>query len=113
MFSQKVRAKLQNRAEASQEHHFPGDWVYSYVEGSGDGFVFGADYTECGIVKYLRSQGAEELAPYLCWLDVPMCRVERVALMRTETLAKGDPRCNFRFSRWGAHPEMTPDFLEE
>lgn len=112
-FSPRVQAKLQDRAVASQEHHFPGDWVYSYVQGNGGDFAFGVDYTECGILKYLRSQGAEELAPYLCWLDVPMCREERVALMRTETLAKGDPSCNFRFSKWGSHPEMTPDFLEE
>lgn len=113
IFSQRVLDKLKQRAAASQNRRYPGDWVYETIPGDGKTFIFGVDYTECGILKYLTAQGAAELAPYLCWLDVPMCAAERVGLMRTKTLAAGDARCNFRFCRWGEQPEMKPDFLSD
>jgi hypothetical protein len=70
------------------------------------------DYTECGIVKYLAEQGAPELAPYLCWLDYPMCAAMRMGLIRTKTLALGDKKCNFRFCRWQEQSEIEPDFMK-
>lgn len=112
ILSRGAQEKLKQRATASQTRRYPGDWVYEYIPGDGKTFIFGVDYTECGILKYLTAQGAAELAPYLCWLDVPMCAAERVGLMRTQTLARGDARCDFRFCRWGDQPEMRSDFLD-
>jgi len=113
IFSRGVLDKLKQRAAASQTRRYPGDWVYEYIPSDGKSFIFGVNYTECGILKYLTAQGAAELAPYLCWLDVPMCAAEHVGLMRTETLAGGDVRCDFRFCRWGEQPEMKPDFMSD
>ena len=59
----------------------------------------------------LNAQGAPELAFYLCWLDYPMFNVMKVGLIRTETIAQGCERCNFRFCRWEDRVEVTPDFL--
>jgi hypothetical protein len=111
LFSQKRIDRRKRDAAVSQQRRYPNDWVFEIIEGDEESFPFGVDYTECGIVKYLSQQGAPELAPYLCWLDYPMCRAMRVKLVRTETIAQGCERCNFRFSR-GQAVEVTPDFLK-
>ncbi|HLO30479.1 MAG TPA: L-2-amino-thiazoline-4-carboxylic acid hydrolase [Anaerolineales bacterium] len=111
LFSQKRLDQRRRDAAISQERHYPEDWVFESVEGDGQSFQFGVDYTECGIIKYLTRQGAPELAPYLCWLDYPMCAAMRVKLVRTETIARGGERCNFRFGR-GPVVEVKPDFLK-
>lgn len=90
---------LRQRAERSQLRVYPGDFVFQFIDGAGKGFDFGVDYTECAIVKFLRAEGAAELAPQLCQLDAPMCRALGIGLRRTGTLAAGALRCDFRFSR--------------
>jgi len=85
--------------------------VFDIIEGDGQTFEFGVDYTECGIVKYLTQQAAAELAPYLCWLDYPMCSAMKVKLVRTETIAQGCERCNFRFAH-GPAAEGVPGFMK-
>ena len=111
LFSQKRMDRRRRDAAISKNRLYPDDWVFEIVEGDGKNFEFGVDYTECGIVKYLTRQGAPELAPYLCWLDYPMCKAMQVRLVRTETIAQGCERCDFRFSR-GPAVEVVPDFME-
>jgi hypothetical protein len=111
LFSQKRIEQRRRDAEISQQRLFPDDWVFEIVQGDGQTFEFGVDYTECGIVKYLAREGAPELAPYLCWLDYPMCAAMQVKLVRTETIAQGCERCNFRFSR-GQAVQVVPDFVK-
>ena len=97
-------------AALSQQRRYPDDWVFEIVDGDGQEFDFGVDYTECGIVKYLAREGAPELAPYGCWIDYPMSAAMHVRLDRTETIAQGGHRCDFRFSR--REPvEVEPEFL--
>jgi len=111
LFSQKRLDQRRRDAAISHERRYAEDWVFESVAGDGQSFQFGVDYTECGIVKYLTRQGAPELAPYLCWLDYPMCAAMQVKLVRTETIAQGGERCNFRFWR-GPVVEVEPDFLK-
>ena len=111
LFSKKRIEQRRRAAAISQQKLYPDDWVFDIVDGDGQTFEFGVDYTECGIVKYLTREGAPELAPYLCWLDYPMCKSMRVKLVRTETIAQGCERCNFRFSR-GPAVEVVPDFMK-
>ena len=110
LFSQRRIDQRRQAAAISQARHYPDDWVFEIVAGDGKDFQFGVDYTECGIVKYLTKQNALELAPHLCWLDYPMCAAMRVRLMRTETIAQGGEKCNFRFCS-GQAVEVKPDFL--
>jgi pimeloyl-ACP methyl ester carboxylesterase len=110
LFDRKVIEQRRGRALASQEHRYPDDWVFDFVEGDGHRFEHGLDYTECGVVKYLRREGAPELAPYLCWMDYPGYAAMGVRLTRTETIAQGGTRCDFRFSR-GKPVEVEPEFL--
>jgi len=44
----------------------PDDWVGEIVDGTGDPLGFGIDWTECGVVKFLRAQIVDELTPWLC-----------------------------------------------
>jgi hypothetical protein len=111
LFSQRRVNQRRQAAVISQERHYPDDWIFDIVEADGKNFQFGVDYTECGIVKYLTKQNAIELAPYLCWLDFPMCAAMRVKLVRTETIAQGGEKCNFRFAR-GPAAQVKPDFLK-
>ena len=105
---------LKVSAEVSHQRLYPGDWVFDVVEGKGETFDWGIDYSECGICKFFQTQGAPELTPYLCLLDFPMSEATDSGLTRTETLANGDQRCNFRY-KWGrtTEPLLPSGFAEE
>jgi hypothetical protein len=81
----------------TQARTYPGDWVGTFVEGDGQDFDVGIDYTECGACKFLRAQGADEVAPYLCLTDLVVSRACGFGLKRTMTLAEGDATCDFRY----------------
>lgn len=109
-FGRKRMAQRRRDAAVSQRRRYPDDWVFEIAGADGRGSAFGVDYSECGIVKYLDREGASELAPYLCWIDYPMAAAAHVRLDRTETLAQGGQRCDFRFSR--REPvQVEPEFL--
>lgn len=95
------------QAALSQERRYAGDWVFEHVEGDGESFEWGRDYIECGIVKFLRAQEADELAPYLCLTDYALFGALGIELKRTMTLADGDQKCDFRFER-GESPSGWP-----
>jgi hypothetical protein len=110
LLGRKFQAQRRHEATISQQRRYPDDWVFEVVEGDGQGFDFGVDYTECGVVKYLAREGAPELAAYGCWIDYPLFAAMHLRLDRTETLAQGGQRCDFRMSR--AKPvEVEPEFL--
>jgi hypothetical protein len=83
----------------SQLRRYPGDWVYTTRDGDGGTFDFAVDYTECGIVKWFRQQGADALTPFMCQMDYAISRSMDSGLVRTMTLAAGDPVCDFSFKR--------------
>lgn len=92
------RAAARSRATAR-----PGGYVFDLVEG--DGFLYGIDYRECAALKFLRAEGAAELAPYICPVDVAYSTALGWGLKRTMTLADGAERCDFRF-RPGSRTEV-------
>lgn len=96
------------RSALSQERRYPDDWVRVHVDGDGQDFEWGVDYLECGIVKFLRSQGAAELAPYLCLTDYALLGALGIELKRTMTLAEGGGKCDFRFKWAGEMPSGWP-----
>ena len=105
--------KIREAALESQKRRYPGDWVFQFVEGDGDDFDWGMDYTECGIVKFLGAQGADDLAPYLCLADFPMSDAFGLGLERNTTIAEGEERCDFRFKRGRETPQgWPPRFLD-
>ena len=68
-YGKTYQEQLRAQAARSQERQYPGDWVFTFVEGDGQEFDYGLDFTECGICKYYHAQGADELTPYLCLMD--------------------------------------------
>jgi hypothetical protein len=107
------RARAQKMARRSQQRRYPGDWVAEFVDGADQPFDFGVDYTECGIVKFLNNQRADELTPYLCHLDYVMWEAAGQELTRTKTLAWGCDRCDFRTTSPGTTTATwPPDFVE-
>ena len=112
-FGRLRRRKVEKAARRSQARRYPGDWVFERIDGDGETFDFGIDYTECGIVKYLHAQGADELCPYGCDLDYVMFEAMGIGLRRTKTLAWGCDRCDFRLSKHGVtSAPWPPQFVE-
>lgn len=91
--------KVRKGATESQKALYPGAWVFTFVEGDGNTFDWGTDYSECGICKFFEAQGASELTPYLCQTDFILDELEGTGLVRTETIADGGTKCDFRLKR--------------
>jgi hypothetical protein len=85
------------QAAESQKRRYPGDWVFTFVEGDGREFDYGLDFTECGICKFYHAQGADELTPYLCLMDGVVSKAFGLGLVRHKTLAEGADICDFRY----------------
>ena len=100
-------------ARASQEHRYPGDWVWKFIEGDGVTFGYGYDFFECGTQKLYRAHGAGEFLPFYCFLDFVTYRTTGWSFARTKTLSEGHPKCDFRF-REGGHTrkDWPPPFLD-
>jgi hypothetical protein len=98
-FSRANLEKLQKWAAWTQKRQYPANWVATFIPGDGQDFDFGYDYQECGVVKYLRSHQAAEVAPYVCLNDFLKSRTFATGLQRRQTLAQGDAFCNFRYKK--------------
>lgn len=100
-------------ARKSQARQYPGDWVVERVDGDGKTFDFGIDNTECGNVKFLDAQEADELCPYICDLEYVYIKAMGYGVRRTKTLGWGCDRCDFRFSKHGVtSAPWPPEFAE-
>ena len=77
------------------------DYVMKFVEGDGKNFDYGVDWVACGNYKFMQGQGGEEFTPYICMSDIALSDAMGWGLIRTETLADGAERCDFRFKKGG------------
>jgi hypothetical protein len=107
-FSRFYLSRLRKRAIESHQRKYPDDYVYNFVEGDGVSFDYGVDYLECASCKFLAKQGAPELAPYLCPVDILYSQALGWGLMRTTTLAEGSYKCDFRFKKGGTTKVAVP-----
>lgn len=99
-FSSFVKRIARKVAEKTQMHPL-GDFAFKFVEGNGENFDWGVDYTGCSIYKFMCNHDAKEFAPYVCLSDIALSDTLGWGLIRTETLAEGFERCNFRFKKGG------------
>ncbi len=108
-----VKDQSRDASKVSHQEKYPEDWVFDYVEGDGQDFDWGIDYTECGVCKFYHAQGADELAPYLCQLDFPISKAFNMGLVRTQTIAQGGKLCDFRWKKdRETQPGWPPPFME-
>lgn len=91
--------QLKEAVAKTQERRYPGGWVAMFIEGDGEEFDYGIDITECGICKFYREQGADELTPYLCLSDCVVSEAFDRGLVRYKTLAEGAEVCDFRYKK--------------
>ena len=105
--------RRKERAERSQQREYEGDFVYEFVEGDGDTFDYGYNFTECATQKFYITQAAEEFLPFYCFLDFPKSRLYGLGLSRTGTLAEGCEVCDFRFNAGrDCEKEWPPPFMK-
>ncbi len=107
-FSRYYLNRLRKRAIESHQREYPDGYVVNFIEGDGKTFDYGVDYLECASCKFLAKQGAPELAPYLCPVDILYSNALGWGLTRTQTLAEGAPKCDFRFKRGGPTKVAVP-----
>jgi len=111
-FSRFYLRRLRKRAIESHQRKYPDDYVFNFVEGDGQTFDYGVDYIECASCKFLAKQGAPELTPYLCPVDILYSKSLGWGLTRTMTLAEGAERCDFRFKKGGKTKEAVPASMQ-
>jgi hypothetical protein len=112
-FSKRHFDRLRKRAIKSHQRKYPDGYVFDFIEGDGKTFDYGVDYLECASCKFLAKQGAPELAPYLCPVDILYSEVLGWGLTRTMTLAEGAEKCDFRFKRGGETNIRVPPVLRD
>ena len=112
-FSPFYLKRLRRRAVESHKRQYPDDYVFNFIEGDGKTFDYGVDYIECASCKFLAKQGAAELAPYLCPVDILYSEALGWGLMRTKTLAEGADRCDFRFKKGGHTKVAVPAGMQD
>jgi len=114
LFTRSYQKKWKRAMEESQNREFPKNWVGEFVEGNGKDFDYGFDFLECGYLKLASEFGGEALAPYVCLCDFARMRGLGVGFLRTQTLAMGHPRCDFRFKKDYETPRgWPPENLDE
>ena len=96
-FKEETKQNWREEAKKTQKKQYPEDWVSTYVEGDGDNYQYGLDMTECGLLKFWKSQGMEEFVPYLCLCDWAFWKATGIEVQRTETLANGGKKCDYRY----------------
>ncbi|MFX1270685.1 MAG: L-2-amino-thiazoline-4-carboxylic acid hydrolase [Promethearchaeota archaeon] len=96
LFTRFYKNRWRRAMEESLNRDFPMNWVGEFVEGKNE---YGFDFAECGFLKLARENHCEEIAPYVCLSDFARMRGIGVGFRRTQTLAMGHPRCDFRFSK--------------
>jgi hypothetical protein len=112
-FSPYYLGRLQKRASESHMRQYPAGYVFDFVPGDDQAFDYGVDYLECASCKFLAKQGVPELAPYLCPVDILYSRALGWGLVRTQTLAEGADKCDFRFKKGGPTKVAVPEALQK
>ncbi len=98
MYSNFLMKRVKRRAERGEQLKF-GDFEVRYLIGDGIKFDWGVDYVACGHYTFLKAQGAEEFAPYVCLSDIALGDALGWGLIRTQTIADGCEFCDFRFKK--------------
>ncbi|MHC4462961.1 MAG: L-2-amino-thiazoline-4-carboxylic acid hydrolase [Planctomycetota bacterium] len=98
MNSRFLKRRVRRRAERNEQLKF-GDFEVRYLIGDGEEFDWGVDYVACGNYNFMKVQGSEEFAPYVCMSDIALSDALGWGLIRTQTIADGCQSCDFRFKK--------------
>lgn len=95
----------------SQDRRYPEDWVYELLEGDGEKFDIGFEFSECAVIKFYQAMNTMELAPYCNFGDVTYSHYMEIGLDTSETLGLGCDRCRMLFKK-GGETVITPNLVE-
>ena len=95
-FSEKRMKMRREWSKRTHEKKYENDWVVDIIEKDGK-YEMGYDYLQCGVCKLCSDEGCFNLAKYLCKLDYLLVDIIGIGLDRTQTLAEGGSKCDFRF----------------
>ena len=113
-FSPRMRLVEIQRAKETKSGKYPSDWVSEYVEGDGENFDFGIDFTECAICKLFKPHDALKYVPIFCLGDYASYRAFGIGFKRTQKIIFGAPMCDFRFKKdWITPRGWPPEQIEE
>ena len=90
---------FRKQASLSQEQRFPEDWVYTLLEGDGEEFDVGFEFSECAVIKLYQTMGTMDLAPFCNFVDVTYSHYMGLGLDASETLGMGCERCRMLFKK--------------
>ncbi len=119
MFSSYIKRSYKKKVKKMTEKNYSENWNMEFVEGDGEEFDWGMNYTDCAVHKFYKKHGGEELLPYVCMSDYALFHgLKNVEFVRTQTLSGGASYCDFRFKKGGSTPrgwppEDLPDFKQE
>ncbi|MFX1557659.1 MAG: L-2-amino-thiazoline-4-carboxylic acid hydrolase [Promethearchaeota archaeon] len=114
IFSKKMKNYWKEWLKESQKQKYPENWVGEYIEGDKKSFDYGFNFTECGCLKLIQKEGAQEIAPYICLCDYARMKAIGIGFKRTKTIAAGAEMCDFRFTRnYQTQRGWPPEELEE
>ncbi|MFW9970070.1 MAG: L-2-amino-thiazoline-4-carboxylic acid hydrolase [Candidatus Odinarchaeota archaeon] len=114
MFSKKMKNFWREWLNESQKQQYPENWVGEFIEGDNENFDWGFNFNECGCLKLLQKEDAEEIAPYICLCDYARMRALGVGFKRTRTIISGAEICDFRFIKnYQTQRGWPPENLDE
>ncbi len=114
IFSEEFLNNKKELAKISKLRTYPGDWVFDFIQGDEKTFTYGIDYSECGVYKFFKSQGANHFMPIVCIADYAKARAYGYGLKRTQSIGNGADICDFRYVKNGITPRAwPPDNLPE
>lgn len=102
---------FKKQAIISQDRRYPEDWVYGLLEGDGEKFDIGFEFSECAVIKFYQAMNTMELAPYCNFSDVTYSHYMGIGLDTSETLGLGCDRCRMLFKK-GGETVITPNLVE-
>jgi hypothetical protein len=97
MFSRLRLSILRKGAAKSNNNKYSGGWIYDFVSGKKEKFIYGIDYRKCGIFEFYKNMGYRQFVKHLCSLDYLIFSKLGVRLERTKTIGSGEGICDFRF----------------
>jgi hypothetical protein len=100
MASALVRRVFARRASGGATHRI-GGFELRYLAGDREGFDYGVDYLRCANLDFVLANDGAAFAPFVCLSDLALSDAFGWGLTRTETLADGCARCDFRFRPGG------------
>lgn len=98
------------RSSAKKVHDHAGGWKIDYQKGDGEVSDWYFDCKECGVIKYFKRHGVEELGQYCNYVDYIQSRVFGLGLHNPKNIGQGDDVCIEYFKQ--GRETVLPDNLK-